>query len=73
MQLVQLVQQLLLGRTEEMSAPQLAAFVDGWTSALELLRRPAICLPSAPDEVREALAELALEIERAQRLVLARD
>ena len=35
-----MVQQLLLGRTEGLPAPQLAAFLSGWTSLLDLLKRP---------------------------------
>lgn len=64
------VQQLLLGRTEGLSAPQLAAFVAGWTSLLDLLRRPELCLPAASTEVHEALTELVTAIERAQATVL---
>jgi hypothetical protein len=68
-----LVQQLLLGRTEDMSGPQLAAFVDGWTSLLELLRRSAVCVPDGSDEVRDALRRLVDEIERAQRRALGEE
>lgn len=68
-----LVQQLLLGRTEGLSAPQLAAFLSGWTSVLELLRRPELCLPDAPAEVQEALRALAEQIERAQAEILGDD
>jgi len=67
------VQQLLLGRTEGLSAPQLAAFVGGWTSLLDLLRRPELCLPAASTEVHEALTELVAAIERAQATVLDDD
>ena len=67
------VQQLLLGRTENLSAPQLAAFMSGWTSLLDLLRRPELCLPDASSEVQEALTELVKAIERAQTTVLDDD
>lgn len=67
------VQQLLLGRTESLSAPQLAAFMAGWTSLLDLLRRPELCLPDASTEVQEALTELVAAIERAQITVLSGD
>jgi hypothetical protein len=64
------VQQLLLGRTDELSGPQLAAFLSGWTSLLDLLKRPELCLPAATPEVHAALAELAEQIEHAQAVVL---
>ena len=67
------VQQLLLGRTEGLAPPQLAAFVSGWTSLLDLLRRPELCLPAAPPEVHAALVELVDAIERAQETVLGDD
>jgi hypothetical protein len=67
------VQQLLLGRTDELSPPQLAAFLSGWTSLLDLLKRPELCLPAASPEVHAALAELAEQIERAQAVVLEHD
>lgn len=66
-----LVQQLLLGRTDGLSAPQLAAFVSGWTSLLDLLRRPELCLPDAEPEVHDALRSLAQQIERAQAEILS--
>jgi hypothetical protein len=67
------VQQLLLGRTDGLTAPQLAAFLSGWTSLLDLLKRPELCLPGASSQVQEALAELVELIEDAQRAVLGSD
>lgn len=67
------VQQLLLGRTEGLAPQQLAAFISGWTSLLDLLKRPELCLPEASDEVQAALAALAGAIERAQDTVLGDD
>lgn len=67
------VQQLLLGRTEGLSAPQLAAFLSGWTSLLDVLKRPELCLPDAAPEVHSALVELAMQIEDAQAAVLTDD
>ena len=67
------VQQLLLGRTDGLTAPQLAAFLSGWTSLLDLLKRPELCLPGASSEVRAALAELTRQIEDAQASVLGSD
>jgi hypothetical protein len=68
-----LVQQLLFGRTEGLTAPQLAAFVDGWSSLLDLLERPDLCLPDASDEVREGLSALAQRIRQAQEEILEDD
>lgn len=67
------VQQLLLGRTDELSAPQLAAFLSGWTSLLDLLKRPELCIPGGSPEVHAALVELAEQIEQAQDAVLRDD
>ena len=66
-----LVQQLLLGRTEDLSPAQLAAFLDGWTSLLELLARTDVCLPEGPEELREGLFALVERIKRAQEEILA--
>ncbi|MCA9635834.1 MAG: hypothetical protein KC420_07355 [Myxococcales bacterium] len=65
-----LVQQLLLGRTEDLSPSQLAAFIAGWTSLLDLLERPEICFPEGPDELREGLFALTQRIRRAQEEIL---
>lgn len=56
-----------------MSAPQLAAFVDGWTSLLELLKRPEVCMPDAPESERQVLVQLVEDIETAQRRALGDD
>ncbi len=68
-----MVQQLLLGRTEGLAPNQVAAFISGWTSLLDLLKRTELCLPDAPEAVREALVELVEAIERAQDTVLGDD
>jgi len=65
-----LVGQLLLGRMEGLGASGVAAFLLGWSSALELLRRTDLVLPTADDEVRRALRQLVDTLERAQRAVL---
>ncbi len=67
------VQQLLLGRTDGLTAPQLAAFLSGWTSLLDLLKRPELCLPGASSEIHAALVELVEQIEDAQTTVLGSD
>lgn len=67
------IRQLLLGRTEGLSAPQLAAFLSGWTSLLDLLKRPELCLPDAAPEVHDALRSLVQQIELAQAEILGDD
>jgi hypothetical protein len=67
------IRQLLLGRTEGLSAPQLAAFLSGWTSLLDLLKRPELCLPDAAPEVHDALRSLVQQIELAQAEILSDD
>ena len=61
-----LVRQLLLDRTEGLSAAQVAAFVSGWTSALELVRRSDLLMPTADPAVTKAMAALLDAIEAAQ-------
>lgn len=68
-----LLGQLLLGRMEGLGAPGVAAFLLGWSSALELLRRTDVVLPTADGEVRHALQQLVDTLERAQRAVLEDD
>lgn len=71
MPLTHLVEQLLIGRVDGLEAAQVAAFVSGWTSALELVRRTDLTLPGAPVELTEAIAKLVSAIEAAQRAALA--
>ena len=66
-----LVAQFLAGRVEGLGAPQVAAFVSGWTSALELVRRTDLTIPSEPDAVKAAVLRLVEAIETAQRTALA--
>jgi hypothetical protein len=65
------VEQLLLGRLDGLDAARVAAFVSGWSSALELVRRTDLTLPRAPKELEEAIAKLVSAIEAAQRAALA--
>jgi hypothetical protein len=65
-----LVHELLLVRTEELTGSQLAAFVDGWSSLLDLVRRTDLILPNATDEVVEAIADVVERIRAAQSKVL---
>ncbi len=66
-----MVHELLIGRLDHLDAPGVAAFVSGWSSALELVRRTDLTLPGASKELEEAIAELVSAIEAAQRAVLA--
>jgi hypothetical protein len=65
------VEQFLTGRVEGLRAPQVAAFVSGWTSALELVRRTDLTIPAESDAVKAAVARLVEAIESAQRTALA--
>jgi hypothetical protein len=66
-----LVAQFLLGRVDGLGAPQVAAFVSGWSSALELVRRTDLTIPSASQEVKRAVDRLVEAIERARETALA--
>ena len=68
-----LVEQFLVGRVDDLDAQGVAAFVSGWTSALELMKRTDLLLPDANEAVREAVAELVSLVESVQRDVLADD
>jgi hypothetical protein len=73
--LVLLVRQLLLAGSDGLSAPQLAAYIAGWTAALELVERSDITLGSAVDDpaTHEAVARLVRRIREAQRAALSDD
>jgi hypothetical protein len=62
-----LIRELLLERTRKLDRATLVAFVDGWTSVLDLI------LPGAPAELRAALVELVSRIREAQQQALADD
>ncbi|MEE9382815.1 MAG: hypothetical protein V3V08_05315 [Nannocystaceae bacterium] len=66
-----LVRELLLARTVTLSAPQTAAFVEGWMSALDLVHRTDLTLPDAPDDLHSAVAQLVDQIRAAQERVLS--
>lgn len=65
-----LVTQLLLGRLDGLSGPQVAAFIMGWSAMLDLLRRTDLTAPDATDEVRAAIDAVVARIERAQAAAL---
>jgi hypothetical protein len=68
-----LIRELLLERTRKLDGPTLAAFIDGWSSLLDLLGRVDLLLPGAPSDLREALVELVQRIREAQQQALADD
>jgi hypothetical protein len=68
-----LVRELLLERTGKLERATLAAFIDGWSSALDLLERVDLLLPGAPSELRGALIELVQRIRDVQQQALADD
>jgi hypothetical protein len=65
-----LVRELLLDRTAGLGAAELAAFIDGWSSLLDLVRRTHLTLPGADADVAAAIAELVEHIRAAQARVL---
>lgn len=65
-----LVQQLLLGRVEDLDAPATAAFVSGWSSALELVRRTELSAPEATAQEQATVVAVVDAIEAARRQVL---
>ena len=65
-----LVKELLLARTDGLEPARLAAFVDGWSSLLELIGRTDLTVPGAPEEVRASIADLVAAIRHAQSRVL---
>jgi len=65
-----LVRELLLERTQHLSGPQTAAFIDGWSSMLDLLRRTDLLLPRASGELHAAIAGIVEHIRQAQLEVL---
>lgn len=72
-QLERLVKQRLMERTDGLSPAALSAFVDGWVSLLEVLRRHDLTLPEASPEVRDAVTAIVERIAAAQAQVLDED
>jgi hypothetical protein len=68
-----LVRELLLERTRKLDRATLVAFLDGWSSMLDLLGRVDLLLPGAPSELRDALIELVQRIRDVQQQALADD
>lgn len=66
-----LVRAQLLDRTEGLSGSAVAAFVDGWVSALEVVERTEIMVPGAPKEFVEDVKLLVAMIRQAQESALS--
>jgi hypothetical protein len=60
-----LVGELLLERSEKLDGARLAAYLDGWSALLDLLRRTQLILPRAEPELHDALAEVVERIRAA--------
>lgn len=68
--LVQLVTQYLEARTDGLPAASVAAFVSGWSSALDVVRRSQVSVPNASADVHGTIQQLVDAIEQAQRAAL---
>ncbi len=71
--LVLLVRQLLIAGSEGLSAKQVAAYVSGWSAALDLVERTDLIATDADPAVRAAVADLIRRIREAQRGALDDD
>ena len=65
--------ELLLQRTQTLSTRELVAYLDGWSSLLDLLRRSRLILPQAPDADHARIAELVERIRSATAAALDDD
>jgi hypothetical protein len=66
-----LIEQLLIGRLDGLDGRAVAAFLSGWSSALELVRRVDLTMPDATPEVAESIRQLVSAIDQAQRAIVA--
>ena len=66
-----LVGQTIAARLEGLEAPHVAAFLSGWTGALELLRRVDLTLPQLEPAIRRDLVSAVDAVENAQRIAFA--
>lgn len=64
--LVALTRELLLERSDHYSKEQLVAYLDGWTSALELLQKTELVMPGAPAAQRDLVSACVERIRSAQ-------
>ncbi|MGH1345240.1 MAG: hypothetical protein ACRBN8_27000 [Nannocystales bacterium] len=68
-----LVSQSLMAHGEELPAPQLAAYLSGWSSALDLVRRTDLTMPTASAELHRSMAAVVAALDAAARSVLEED
>lgn len=68
-----LVSQSLMAHGEDLPAPQVAAYISGWTNALQLVRRTDLTMPSASDDLHRAVAAVVTALDAAARSVLDED
>lgn len=66
----EIIRELLLERTDGLSAPGLAAFIDGWGSLLRVLDRTPLLLPGAPADLVETFEHVVSRIRAAQNRAL---
>ncbi len=71
--LVLLVRALLLAGTEGLGATQVAAYVSGWSAALDLVERTDLTAREGDPDLRSAVADLVRRIRDAQRSALNDD
>ena len=68
-----LVAQSLLADGEDLPAPQIAAYLSGWSSAHELMRRTDLTMPAASDDLHRAVASVVAALDAAAKAVLDAD
>lgn len=66
-----LIRQFVLGRTEGLDAASVAAFVAGWSAALDVVARSELTVPGAPPGVHATIAHVVRAIDEARRDALA--
>lgn len=71
--LLLLTREFLLERSEHYSQKELVAYLDGWTTALELMQKTDLVMPGAPKELQEMLNAGVERVRQAQYLVLDED
>lgn len=69
-QLRRLVHQMLLVRSDDLDAVSTAAFIRGWSSAMEVVQRTDLTVPSASEAVRTTIDQIVETIDAARRRVL---
>lgn len=69
-ELRRLVQQVVLGRVADLDAASTAAFVRGWASALDLVRRTDLTLPGASAQTASVVVGVVDLLEAARRRAL---